>query len=278
MLKKLLKHEFRALSKSIVVILALVLATSVATALLSRATSGLFSNNNIGSGFISGLFGLFAGLGLFALFATPIVTLILVINRFYNNFFKDEGYLTFTLPVPTSSLYNAKIIGSATMLVVSAIIGISGAVFTMMILTGNNENFLNTALIKEIFDVLKMVFEIEFTMTEVILIIELIVYLVVETIGVLMLIFLAISLSCTRFNKRRILIGIAIYYAFNIGKNIINTIVLAFVSGFNLSTSAQDDLSTATVFMLITILVSIGISIFAYTYNNKILAKNLNLD
>ena len=282
MLKKLLKHEFKALSKTIVVILALVLATSVATALLSRVTTGIFSNNDLSSGFISSLFAFFAWLGFIALITTPFIVLILVINRFYTNFFKDEGYLTFTLPVPTSNLYNAKIIGGSVMLLLSAIVGICGAIFTMMILTGNNESFLNTEIIKIIYDIIVESFSINFSMSEVILIIEFIVYFIVEAIGILILIYLAITISCTKFNKRRVLMGIVIYYGLNIAKNIINTIVLSIFSGFNFNedpfVGSPDMITTITIFMLVTILVSIGISVFAYSYNRKMLSKNLNLD
>ena len=282
MLRKLIKHEFKALSKSIVLILMLVLATSVTTALLSRITAGIFSNNNLSSGFISGLFGLFAWLGFAALIATPFITLILVINRYYTNFFKDEGYLTFTLPVSTSSLYNTKLICGAIMLVISAVIGICGAVFTLMILTGDGNSFLNTKLIADIYNIIVQAFNLQFTMTEVILVIDFILYFIAESLNVLILIYLAITIVSTRFNKHRVLIGIAIYYGFNIGKNIINTLSMAIFSGFNFNedpfTGSQDVISTITVYMLVTILISIAISVFAYSYNRKVLSKNLNLD
>ena len=54
------------------------------------------------------LFGLlfcFLGLGLF-----PLVYIITSIVRYYTNFFSDEGYLTFTLPVKRSVLLNSKIL------------------------------------------------------------------------------------------------------------------------------------------------------------------------
>lgn len=39
-----------------------------------------------------------------------IVTKVLVYLRYYKNFFTDEGYLTFTLPVKRSTLYKSKLI------------------------------------------------------------------------------------------------------------------------------------------------------------------------
>ncbi len=38
-----------------------------------------------------------------------IVTLVLILIRYYKNFFTDEGYLTFTLPVSRKALLNSKV-------------------------------------------------------------------------------------------------------------------------------------------------------------------------
>ena len=51
-----------------------------------------------------------------------ILTEILVFLRFYKNFFTDEGYLTFTLPVKRSQLLNSKLISSCVTLIATGII------------------------------------------------------------------------------------------------------------------------------------------------------------
>ncbi|MBE6886438.1 MAG: hypothetical protein E7486_05745 [Ruminococcaceae bacterium] len=48
----------------------------------------------------------------FGYFAFPLATCILVQLRFYRNFFTDEGYLTFTLPVKRSTLFLSKFINA----------------------------------------------------------------------------------------------------------------------------------------------------------------------
>ena len=58
-----------------------------------------------------GLMLMFSGFMLCAVlsfFTACAVTAIFVLIRFYKNFFTDEGYLTFTLPVKRSTLLNAK--------------------------------------------------------------------------------------------------------------------------------------------------------------------------
>ena len=54
--------------------------------------------------------------------AFVIMTVILLFSRFYKNFFTDEGYLTFTLPVKRSSLLNSKLIVSVTTLIITGLV------------------------------------------------------------------------------------------------------------------------------------------------------------
>lgn len=48
----------------------------------------------------------------FGIVAFFIITVILVYVRFYKNFFSDEGYLTFTLPVKRETLYASKVVNA----------------------------------------------------------------------------------------------------------------------------------------------------------------------
>lgn len=54
--------------------------------------------------------------------AFVIMTVIILFSRFYKNFFTDEGYLTFTLPVKRSSLLNSKLIVSVTTLIITGLV------------------------------------------------------------------------------------------------------------------------------------------------------------
>lgn len=50
----------------------------------------------------------------FLTMALPVLTFVLIFIRFYKNFFTDEGYLTFTLPVSRRKLMMSKIISGTT--------------------------------------------------------------------------------------------------------------------------------------------------------------------
>lgn len=56
----------------------------------------------------------------FAVFA--LLTVIITFARFYRNFFTDEGYLTFTLPVKKSQLLASKLISSTFITILTALV------------------------------------------------------------------------------------------------------------------------------------------------------------
>ena len=108
MLKKLLKYDLRAVFR-----LWWVMAIS---SLGLAVIGGICLHTLIGVGVDerSTIITIVAALGMLAtvigLSAFLVVTVILIYVRFYKNFFTDEGYLTFTLPVKRSQLLNSKLI------------------------------------------------------------------------------------------------------------------------------------------------------------------------
>ena len=84
------------------------------------------------------------------LVAFSILSFILVAVRFYKNFFTDEGYLTFTLPVSRISLYNSKLISAALAMLLTVITLIVDVIVLLAI--GFNDVFFTEEFF-DIFDV-----------------------------------------------------------------------------------------------------------------------------
>ena len=93
MLKKLLKYEFKATGRLIVIIYLAVFVVSVVTGLLGRMSNVDTQNPIVFSLFVT-IYGLLA-------VALIIITIFMIIERFYKNMLRGEAYLTHTLPVPT---------------------------------------------------------------------------------------------------------------------------------------------------------------------------------
>lgn len=109
MLRKLMKHEFRATAR---LMLPLYLAALV-LALLSRL-GDLATQHIAVSGFniLNLLYGIITVGFAVALIAVPVVAFILMILRFRSNLLADEGYVMFTLPVSTHQLVWSKLLVS----------------------------------------------------------------------------------------------------------------------------------------------------------------------
>ena len=108
MLKKLLKYDLRAIFRYWWILAISSIGLSFVGGLCLRTIITSAENDPNAIIMLVAMLGMIAAVvGLSAFF---IVTEILIFVRFYKNFFTDEGYLTFTLPVKRSQLLNSKLI------------------------------------------------------------------------------------------------------------------------------------------------------------------------
>ena len=106
MLRKLLKHEFRATGRVMLPLFGLLLLASAGANLSIR---GLLNSN---SGFFSTLGTIFIMLFTIAIIAVGIMSLVVMVSRFYKNLLQDEGYVMMTLPVSIHQQVWSKLIVS----------------------------------------------------------------------------------------------------------------------------------------------------------------------
>ncbi len=106
MLGKLLKHEFRATGRTMLPIYGAVLVLAVLANVSIRMLSG-----NVGP-LLSIFFGLIVAAFGICVVAAGVMTIVLMVKRFYTNYLKDEGYLMHTLPVSVHGLVWSKMIVS----------------------------------------------------------------------------------------------------------------------------------------------------------------------
>ena len=123
MLKKCLKYDLQAIGRVWWILAVIMMGAALIAALGFRAMFQVtFDPNSEGFIVFLSIIGFLAGiLSIFGMIAGLTVSVILVYWRTYTNFYTDEGYLTFTLPVTThqillSSFLNT-IIGELIMLV-----------------------------------------------------------------------------------------------------------------------------------------------------------------
>lgn len=107
MLMKLIKHEFRATGRIMVPLYIILLVSAV---LANISTRTLMEMDNW---FFSLLGGLLMASFPFAIIGVCVMSMVLMVQRFYKNLLGDEGYVMFTLPVSVHQHIWTKLIVSA---------------------------------------------------------------------------------------------------------------------------------------------------------------------
>ena len=123
MLGKLLKHEFKATGRVMLPFLGALLVLSV---MVWLSINVFFSN----LGGVSIIGGIVLTLYFMLLSAIGIVTLVLLVYRFYRSFLSDEGYMTFSLPAGIHAQLGAKLISAAVWIVLTGILVVLSLLLT----------------------------------------------------------------------------------------------------------------------------------------------------
>ena len=107
MLRKLMKHEFRATGRVMGPLFGLLLIAAIA----ARFSVGVLLESS--ARFLNLLGGLFVTAFAIAIAGVCVMSLVLMINRFRTNLLGDEGYIMFTLPASVHQQIWSKLIVSA---------------------------------------------------------------------------------------------------------------------------------------------------------------------
>ena len=234
MLGKLIKHDFRALSRTLFPLQIGVLGGALVATLFTTINLRLTESSASGEGFtffkvaLMGAGTLITGLIAFCIAASALVTLILTCLHFYQNLMGSEGYLTFTLPVTTGRIVWSKLIcGMLWSLINAAVICLSILIFAVFGTV--TEGFMNTDVLGALREMFSTLPEIGAYVNIPVLCLELLA-LVIATLAVTLLqAYFAITVG-GRAEKHRLLASVGMYIALSIGVNILTTIVAVIFS------------------------------------------------
>ncbi len=205
MFSKLLKYDLRAVFKYwwIAAVTSLALAVfgggclrTVVAAGEELSTFHTFS--------ILGMVLSFVGLCLFVTLSE-----ILILVRFYKNFFTDEGYLTFTLPVKKTSLLNSKL--AAAFIMSSASLFLFFVDIFILIVIGAGEEIFTPEVIKGLKEI-ALLFFTERVLFNIAISVEFIVLFAILTVVQILGIFICITVAAVIAKKHKVLAAIGIYY------------------------------------------------------------------
>lgn len=144
MLKKVLKYDLRAVFR----IWWIVALISVGLAVLGGFGASLLEYAEELPFFLLAIAGIVQFLAYFSMLGLILLTQILIFIRFYKNFFTDEGYLTFTLPVKRETLFNSKVITG--FLAMAASVGVCLLNLAIMLLITFRNDFSASEFLQEL--------------------------------------------------------------------------------------------------------------------------------
>lgn len=210
--------------------------------------------------------------------AFALLSEILVFARFYKNFFTDEGYLTFTLPVKRIYLLNSKLILSVTTTFVT------GVVCVINILTLLAIGFSKTVFTKEFFVNLIEVISKTFNQLGVYLIIYILEALLLFILSIVfssLFLFCCITFAAIITKKAKVITAIGIYYFAN---SIFSSIVqILYLFGFTSISSLLEKIpeysvnAVVALMLLVAVLFMAAFSYILYILQYWMIDKKLNL-
>jgi len=286
MLTKLLKYDFRALTRIMLplqggVLLAAVVGSfsiRIAVDSIARSFDSYFSTSSISLPLEQVIYTTTIMLGIFlfvAIAASFWITLFLTARHYYQSFLRDEGYLTFTLPVSTSQNLCSKIIaGSAWLLVNTLIICFALLLlFSVGLAEGGRDIFTSTfAYIAE-------------TMSNVpgfILLLELIILGLLLVVHAIMQVYVSLNIGAVLAKTHKVLAGIGIYVGINMIMQTFMSIItfgLSFGLDSTISSSSQYDwFYGMQTLVLPSLIIHAGLIVLYFFISKNLLTNKLNLD
>ncbi|MBC3898211.1 hypothetical protein [Acetobacterium malicum] len=275
MLGKLIKHETRATSRIFLPLYGALLILTIFTKLVMAIGAPDFfseaasNNNNIAEIILGISFTLYFVL----IVGICVMTLVMIIQRFYKNLFTDEGYLMFSLPVKTWELVLSKLLvgmiwsAVCTVMIVLTFFIFSLGAFSMMELSQTIRSaysmfYLQTGM------------ELNLFMAEMIL------FILVQTVASILMIYVSIAIG-QLFNQHRIVAAFGAYIVITIAMQIIMSIAMAVFAIGNLENmvlNGSEAMTTVQWLINGSTVLNVVLGIGFYYVTHTIMKKRLNLE
>lgn len=274
MLKKLLKHDFKALFKYWWIV---AVVTAGLSALSGKCITIIESEKDLPA-VLDASAGIALMLTYIGIIVFTVFSTVMIFVRYYKNLFTDEGYLTFTLPVKRSDILNSKLISAAVLeFATFLVIGID--VLLMLFVAYYKE-----ILKKEFFVGLKQAAAAiwkELGGYIFVYLLEAILILVALSVLALLLLFICITIGSIITKKAKVIASIGIYYAANSAFSFVTTLLVIFGTvalGTKFETLPEGDIKLIIALIALCILLFIALicGIF-YIINYYLLDRKLNL-
>lgn len=270
MLKKLLKYDLKAIFKIWWIPALTTFVLSIFDGLCQMAYYSEKTLPDVVYVFTS----LASGLVTISYVVFVILTVALIFSRFYKNFYTDEGYLTFTLPVKKTQHINSKLISSTLASWATGLVLIINILIKIVLSEIEYINF--DTFFVEIKELLSELTAYEWTVFFEAVVIALLVPVVLN-----LFLFFCISIGSTVVKRAKVITSIAIFYGATSALFFALQILLLFgidsIEGWLVDLSSTMYDTAITLILLVIILFIVMIAGILYTLQYWMLDRKLNL-
>lgn len=290
MFRKVLKYDMASIRRYWWLIAVAVLAISVVGSVVFRGVYAFYEGGANNDDNVWGALAAMAGIiflfvCVVAAFSSVVVTTVMTHFRFYRNFFTDEGYLTFTLPVSRKTLYLSKTVNSMFWAFAHVLLLIAGIAVVCTLAPVPESGFgFNFVVWETIGDAVAMLWDQIGGWLFVYVIEALLLYLgsLAMTVG---LVQLCVTIGSVIAKKHKLLAAIGIYYA---GNMVFSTVIQTFASLFSMFMTAglfvlmerlslTGQLAAGALCALLVILVELAVACVLHFVTLGLLERKLNL-
>lgn len=224
MLSKLIKHDFKALKRILLPLMAAIAAASLLCTVALRLVITVYTSdspNGVMTALVTASTGLFIFINSIAILLCPTLTILVSVTHFYRSLYTDEGYLTFTLPVKRQDILASKYITTLMWGMIAVAVTIAAGSIVLLFGTTADE-IINTEVVggmKELFaEISADVF------------IRYLVYGVVSSLYFMSMLFLAVTIGSIVAKKHKVLAAIGFCYLINLVTSIATNAVNFFIT------------------------------------------------
>ena len=243
----------------------------------------IFAESEVG--LVFGVLGIYLAIAVVSGYS--IATVIFIGIRFYRNFYTDEGYLTFTLPVKRSTLFFSKVLSGTIFLASTSLVVIVSFVLALLMVPSSMQD--STPVLFEVLGFLWSMIESIFesasdTATMITMLILSLLILFCLMLFEILALYFCITVGSVITKKLKVLAAIGCYYALNLAIGTITSIAQIFLMIFSghialvVMALSPMQLSLVVIFLLLSVLgFMMLLTSVLYYATEKLIEKKLNL-
>lgn len=265
MLGKLIKNEFKATGRTFIPLYILMVVVSVCLKITLELSNGSGADSMI----VNMLGLLFLVTFVIAIMGVAFGTIVIILKRFYDNMLKDEGYLSFTLPVTVGQHLTSKMFVSFVWVIVSALVIFLSA---MILPLGHGHIY------AEFFSIIKDGFSTAVRNGYLYMVIEMILLLLLAIYTNIMMGYTCFSVG-QNLNKHRILGAFITYIGiYMVTQIIINSVSMVVLLGMDINEEVSIMSSFFQPYMIYLLIFTAVEAVILTVTTHVMLSRRLNLE